>query len=777
VPRAVLFGCVLGLASCQAAPIPAPPGAAVDPAHLHVLALNGGGKPPQNYRSHLLHVEQLLALLDEAGVPRANVSLLSADGPDPAADLAVREVQPERDFWLLGGTRLEAPLRTPVTYESSAIPGAKLEAATKARVQEWFAGEGHHLRTGDTLLVFVTDHGTKNDADPTDNRIVLWGDDTLSAHELRDLVATLDPGVRVVLLMSQCFSGSFAGLREARPGVCGYFASTADRPAYGCYPENRGRDNVGHAFQFLKALAATPTFPAAQMDTLVTDATPDVPIATSDVALRQLLEGAASAAGSEPEALIDQLLREAWRDKPAWEPEIRLLDRIGHAFGLFSPRSLAELDEQTRRLPEASDTLKTYAAAWKVAFGDLAQVNLDRFLAGEPAWQPRLTPAALQSLQPPATRALTEELLAALAPFSQRAGGAEPRLRVLRERGDDAAAANYRMEVRLGVVLRLRALLTTIAGRQYLATRASAEERSATETLRTCEAFRLADRPLTLAHDATPADTAPFPPYDEDLRVAARVLPAWMGIRFKALTPKQRTALSADEGPSVVVAVYPDSPAHAAGFAVGDVVLGPPGAHFTEPNQIRQWTMLSKIDKPAPLDVVRGEQHLRLTLVPKPYPLQWPALPGPPKVGSVAPPLGVVAYRGRVPVRLDDGKPHLLFFWATWCLPCKASLPEVLAFERAQKTQVVAITDETSDQLEPFFKQFEGDFPQAVAVDEERRAFLAFGVSGTPTFVLVDGSGHVRSYVTGYSPDQGLALEGWKRKDPPRRGVRRGASP
>ena len=48
-----------------------------------------------------------------------------------------------------------------------------------------------------------------------------------------------------------------------------------------------------------------------------------------------------------------------------------------------------------------------------------------------------------------------------------------------------------------------------------------------------------------------------------------------------------------------------------------------------------------------------------------------------------------------------------------------------------------------------------------VAVDEYRRAFLAYGVSGTPTFVLVDAQGDVQSIATGYAPAKGLPIDGW----------------
>jgi thioredoxin-related protein len=84
-----------------------------------------------------------------------------------------------------------------------------------------------------------------------------------------------------------------------------------------------------------------------------------------------------------------------------------------------------------------------------------------------------------------------------------------------------------------------------------------------------------------------------------------------------------------------------------------------------------------------------------------------------------------------------------------------------MAFERERQTQVIAITDALPDELDAFFEKHDGPFPEAVAVDEFRRSFLAYGVSGTPSFVLVDAAGKVLSTSTGYRPEKGLGIASW----------------
>lgn len=170
--------------------------------------------------------------------------------------------------------------------------------------------------------------------------------------------------------------------------------------------------------------------------------------------------------------------------------------------------------------------------------------------------------------------------------------------------------------------------------------------------------------------------------------------------------------------------------------------------------------MRSEIGKPERLKILRDEKPMVVTLRPSPYPIEMPKLPGPPKVGSTAPPITVDLLTG--PKRLVDGKPRLLFFWATWCAICKSALPEVLAFSQARDIEVVAITDEEPETVRAFLKSYPEPFPSVVAVDRHRLTFQGYGVSGLPTLVLMDGQAIVQHYKTGYKRKSGLGIEGWK---------------
>jgi thiol-disulfide isomerase/thioredoxin len=343
-----------------------------------------------------------------------------------------------------------------------------------------------------------------------------------------------------------------------------------------------------------------------------------------------------------------------------------------------------------------------------------------------------------------------------VVPFTGHDATRHARLLSLKRKADDAAAAHYRAEVRVGVVLRLRAVLMRVAG-EVLVARQDEEAQRARDALMSCEAAGLRDDPpaITAASLAAPRS---FPPLAEEERLLDGLLPAYMGIEFRPVDDAKRARLGVRNGAVNVLRVYPESPAARAGLEVGDVVLGPPGTPFEEPNQVREWTMRRQIDVPTPL-VIRHDDEVRtVTLRPGPFPLAFPKLPGPPKIGTAAPALDLELFRGDTDLAV--ARPRLLFFWATWCGICKQSLPEVLAFGQARGVDVVAITDEGAETLQAFFRDEHMPFPEIVAMDPHRRVFQRYGVSGTPTFVVTDRAGIITQYQTGYPPE-GLRVEGW----------------
>jgi thiol-disulfide isomerase/thioredoxin len=729
--------------------------------------------------SHLHHLEEMVELLELRGIEHDRIHVFSADGDDPAADLAAREPKPD-GFWLVEGTRLEKRLRPRTEITDTRWAGITLQPARQEALGKWFKRARRFLRPGDRLLIFVTDHGNGNEKEPDNGTISLW-QETLSVNEFRRLLDQLPAGVSAVMVMSQCYSGTFAsaalgnGAAEPTGDACGFFSTTRDLKAYGCYPEGRDRDRIGHAFRFIEALDRQQSADSAHLEVLITDDTPDVPLRTSDVYLERLIEKEAKARGVGVSSFVDSLLAKAWRDRASWEPEIRLLDRIGNAFGTFSPRSLAELESYEQELPPLIDQMKTYANRWKTALGSVKAENLAAFTRERPEWQERLSDDKLQGLDADARKRLLVELLPELEWRARDNHEIWLRLESLRDRADRAAAARWRLEVRRGAMLRLRSILVGIAGRVLLAeghdsprqaARLRAKQEGLDELL-SCEALEPGVLPDTrLAAGEPPID--PYPPLAEELALLAEILPSWLGVRFNPAPDSVRAERGLTAGATLLQQVYPESPASEAGLEVGDIVLGPPERLFDSPGQLREWTMTSPRDTPLPLEVLRpavdvaGDVAFEATLFLRPLPLEWPELPGPPQVGDVAPALphgleSVSSYD----VPSLSGRQHLLFFWATWCLPCKKAVPDVLAYAAAKGVPVLAISDEDPATVEGYLEQREEAFFDEVAVDPLRKSFISWGVSGTPTIVLVDEKGAVRHRQVGWDPKEGLTIPGW----------------
>ncbi len=747
---------------------------------IHALLINGGHRPESNYLSHFHHLEDMVDLLKERGVAPERIHIFSADGEDVAADLAVRKTKTS-DFWLIEGTQLGRRLSPPTQLTNSEWPGVTVHPAQKDALRAWFEKAGKDFLPGERLLVFVTDHGTRNREEPDNGAISLWKEE-LTVRELNELLGFLPRGVQVVMTMSQCYSGTFANTMYANSSsepsgdVCGFFSTTRDLRAYGCYAEGRDRDKMGHAFRFIDALGRRGTTVGAHHEVLVTDDTPDVPLSTSDLYLERLVSDEAAERDVDKSVLVDSLLKEAWLRPDIWEPEITLVDQIANAYGLLSPRSLHELNRHASELATLGSQFKIYTKTWNTALANVKEFALTSFLDEQPEWRPRVEKEAVESMDPESHAALVSELITQFGAYVRNRDDIWRRLERLSENTRRGSEAEWRSDVRTAAIARMRSILTAIAARVLLEQGTASEEervprvaqRQAFNRLQQCEALTLGNSPTTSAAVDQVPSVVPFPALADEIALKEEIVPSWLGVSFVPASRSLQVERQLPVGVSLIQAVYPGSPAQEAGLIAGDIVLGPPGRPFHFPDQVREWALFSPRGVPSPLRVLRpGDLHpddreLEVNLVFQPYPLKLPELPQQVQVGDQAPalPPGLEPVGSPALPELS-GRPHLLFFWATWCVPCKRAVPEVMAFAEARALPVLAVSDEDVDTVAGYLEGLGPTFFQWVAVDRLRKSFVAYGVNGTPTIVLVDEEGVVRNHQVGYDASRGLMVEGW----------------
>ncbi len=117
-------------------------------------------------------------------------------------------------------------------------------------------------------------------------------------------------------------------------------------------------------------------------------------------------------------------------------------------------------------------------------------------------------------------------------------------------------------------------------------------------------------------------------------------------------------------------------------------------------------------------------------------------------IGSQAPKLQIEHWIKGNPVDLakaDEKKIHVIEFWATWCGPCRDSIPHLTELQEKYKSKgvtVIGITDEPKATVERFVRRQDKKMDYTVAIekgDTMSQAYMrAYGQTGIPATFVVD---------------------------------------
>ena len=118
--------------------------------------------------------------------------------------------------------------------------------------------------------------------------------------------------------------------------------------------------------------------------------------------------------------------------------------------------------------------------------------------------------------------------------------------------------------------------------------------------------------------------------------------------------------------------------------------------------------------------------------------------------GDVAPTFTLKNPAGEDVTVKANGKPYVINFWATWCPPCQAEIPDLAAFYAANgnKADFYAVNlQEEAQPVQKFMTERKADLP--VVLDTNGDAANLYGVRAIPTTVVVNAEGKVVYRKTG----------------------------
>ncbi|MGB9627175.1 MAG: peroxiredoxin family protein [Thermodesulfobacteriota bacterium] len=109
---------------------------------------------------------------------------------------------------------------------------------------------------------------------------------------------------------------------------------------------------------------------------------------------------------------------------------------------------------------------------------------------------------------------------------------------------------------------------------------------------------------------------------------------------------------------------------------------------------------------------------------------------------------------GEITLSKLKGKPILLDFWATWCAPCRDSIPHLISLYNTYQdkgAEVIGISMDKGEieKVKNFVRSLNIPYPIVIASAE---VIQKYRVTNLPTTFFIDKEGKIHEKIVGFNP-------------------------